>query len=176
MCFLILQSNGIAKMAQFDHLDAIDLQILGQLQNNARISNKELANFVGLSQSSCLRRVRSLEEQGAISSYNARVAPAAVGVGLQAMVSVQLRDHSRAAFNQFRSHLRSLSEVLAAYSLGGEDDFLIHVAVRDAQHLYDVTMDHLATRPEVGHMKTAVIFAHDESPGLPLLRGNQRTG
>ncbi|NCG20518.1 MAG: AsnC family transcriptional regulator [Rhodobacterales bacterium] len=163
-------------MPQFDHLDAIDLQILARLQNNARISNKELSAFVGLSPSSCLRRVRSLEVQGALRGYNASVAPAAMGVGLQAMVSVQLRDHSRQMFNEFRVHLKSLPEVLASYSLGGDDDFLIHVAVRDAQHLYDVTMDHLATRPEVGHMKTAVIFAHDDSPGLPLLRDSQKPG
>ena len=162
------QSNRIAKMSQIRDLDAIDLRILEVLQNNARTSNKELADMVGLAPSSCLRRVRSLEERGALRGYRAEIDPAALGVGLEAMVSVRLHVHSRDAFEGFAAHLRTLPEVVGHYSLGGADDFLIHVAVRDSAHLREVTLDSFAARDEVRHLETAIIFTREESR-LPIL-------
>ncbi len=156
-------------MSDFDDLDAIDLHILEVLQNNARTSNKELAQKVGLAPSSCLRRVRALEERGALLSYSAVVHPTALGIGLEAMVSVRLDVHSRDAFESFAAHLRTLPEVVRHYSLSGADDFLIHVAVRDAAHLRSVTLDSFASRDEVRHLETAVIFTRDGNP-LPILR------
>ena len=76
-------------------LDRIDRQILAALQNNARLSNKELAAVIGLAPSSCLERVRKLEESEVLRGYHADVAPAALGVKLQAMVAVRMREHSR---------------------------------------------------------------------------------
>lgn len=150
-------------------LDAIDRHILAVLQQDARTTNKELAAVVGLSQSACLRRVQALEARRVLKGYRADVDPKALGIGLQAMVSLQLKEHARAAFDAMRAHLRTLPEVVAVYSLGGADDLLVHVAVRDSDHLRDFTMDHLATRPECRHMETMLIFEH-ETAALPLLR------
>jgi len=166
------QSNRIAKMGDFDDLDAIDLHILELLQNNARTSNKELAQKVGLAPSSCLRRVRALEQRGALRNYRAEVHPGALGIGLEAMVSVRLDVHSRDAFEGFAAHLRTLPEVVGHYSLGGADDFLIHVAVRDSDHLRTLTLDSFAARDEVRHLETAVIFTRDGNR-LPILRGRR---
>ena len=150
-------------------LDAIDVRLVELLQNNARTTNKELAAKVGLSPSACLRRVRALEASGVLRGYRAEVDPRALGVGLQAMVALRLRVHARRNFDELRAHLRSLPEVVATYSLGGADDLLVHVAVRDSDHLRDLTMDDLATRPEIGHMETNLIFEHERAPGLPVL-------
>ena len=146
-------------------LDRIDDAILLALQNNARISNKELAAAVGLAPSSCLERVRRLQDRGVITGYHADVDPSALGVGLQAMVAVQLATHSRHLVEAFRAHLLMLPEILSVYHMGGENDFLVHVAVRDADHLRDLALDAFTTRAEVARMQTALVYEHVQ-PGV----------
>ncbi len=145
--------------------DRIDDAILQALQKNARISNKELAARVGLAPSSCLERVRRLTERGILTGFSARVDPSALGVGLQAFVAVQLAQHSRDLVETFRAHLLTLEEVVSVYHMGGENDFLVHVAVRDASHLRDLALDAFTTRAEVARMQTALVYEHVE-PGV----------
>ena len=147
--------------------DRIDDAILQALQNNARISNKELAAAVGLAPSSCLERVRRLQDRGVITGYHAAVEPTAVGIGLQAFVSVQLATHSRDIVETFRAHLLTLPEVLSIYHMGGENDFLVHVAVRDADQLRDLALDAFTTRAEVARMQTALVYEHVQPGVLP---------
>lgn len=148
-------------------LDRIDFAIVRALQNNGRLSNKELAARVGLAPSSCLARVRALREDGVLGETHTEVEASRVGVGLEAMVFVRLRMHERDAFESFRAHVLSLEPLVALYQLSGEDDFLAHVAVRDAAHLRQLTMDELASRPEVGRMSTALLFGAERRP-LPV--------
>jgi len=145
--------------------DRIDDSILQALQNNARISNKELAAKVGLAPSSCLERVRRLQTRGVITGYRAAVDPSALGIGLQAFVSVQLKTHSRDLVDAFRAHLLALPEVLSLYHMGGEYDYLVHVAVQDANHLRDLALDAFTTRPEVSRIQTALVYEHVQ-PGV----------
>ena len=142
------------------HFDRIDDKILAALQNNARISNKELAAEVGLAPSSCLERVRRLQRHGVLTGYRASVSPEALGVGLQAFVAVRLARHSRDLVETFRAHLLTLPEVVSVYHMGGENDFLVPVAVRDANHLRDLALDAFTTRAEVARMETAVMYEH----------------
>ena len=148
-------------------LDRTDHAILGQLQNDARLSNKELAARVGLAPSSCLERVRRLREDGVLRGFHAEIDPAALGVGIQAMVAVRIRRHSRAMNDAFRAHLLSLPEVIATAHIAGENDYMIHVAVRDVEHLRNFTLDQLTTREEVAHVETALIFEHHRRWVLP---------
>ena len=148
-------------------LDRIDDAILRSLQNDGRISNKELAAKVGLSPSSCLERVRKLYERGVITGVSAKVNPKALGIGLQAFVSVRLARHSRDIVDAFREHLKTLSEVVAIYHVAGQEDFLVHVAVRDADHLRNLTLDHFTTRAEVARLNTALVYEHVEQPIWP---------
>lgn len=141
-------------------LDRTDRLILAHLQHNARLSNKELAAKVGLSPSSCLARVRKLERQGALLGYHADVALAVQGVTLQAMVAVRLEKHVRAAITAFERHLETLSEVLAWHHVAGANDYLVHVAVRDAEHLRSFVLTAFAGRTEVSHLETNLIFSH----------------
>ncbi|HET6588490.1 MAG TPA: Lrp/AsnC ligand binding domain-containing protein, partial [Oleiagrimonas sp.] len=93
--------------------------------------------------------------------------PAAVGIGLQAMIRVQLARHSRKEVAAFDTYLGTLSEVLAFYHVAGADDFLVHVAVRDSDHLRDFALDAFTTRPEVNRIETNLIFSFQRNPGIP---------
>lgn len=139
-------------------LDPVDWRILRVLQDDASITNKELAGRVGLPTSSCHERVRRLRAQGVITAVRATVDPAAVGRGLQAFVAVQLRPHRRELVEAFSAAVLALPETLALFSVSGPEDFFLHVAVRDSEALQRLIVDHLATRPEVGHAQTHLIF------------------
>ena len=152
------------------YFDRIDDSIVRELQKNARLSNKELAAKVGLAPSSCLERVRRLQERGVLEGYRARVNPKALGVGLQAFVAVRLARHSRDAVDGFRVHLLTLAEVVSIYHTGGENDFIVHVAVRDADHLRDLALDAFTTRPEVARINTALVYEHVRPDVLPNYR------
>ncbi|MEM7052055.1 MAG: Lrp/AsnC family transcriptional regulator [Acidobacteriota bacterium] len=150
-------------------LDRIDFELLAALQKNARMTNKELAARVGLAPSTCLERVRRLQREGALRGFHAEVSPQALGIGLQAMIAVRLQRHSRDLVGSFRRHALALAEVVAVYHLTGANDFLVHVAVRDPDHLRDLALDAFTTRSEVAHIETALIFEHQRSSTLPRL-------
>ena len=151
-------------------LDRIDRLLIEALQNDARASNKELAAKVGLAPSSTLGRVRRLVELGVIRGAHADVDPEALGIGLQAMVVVRLEAHSRATVEAFHALLRGLPEVVSTWYVGGVDDFLAHVAVRDTRHLHDFLMDRITSRREVARVRTEIIFEHARRAVLPAWR------
>ena len=148
-------------------LDRIDYQIVRQLRNNARLSNKELAAIVGLAPSSCLVRVRGLQRDGILKGFHAEVNPASLGVGLQAMISIRLQRHSKSIVESFRAHTLALPEVRQWYHLAGANDFLVQVWVRDPEHLRDLIMTSFTAREEIAHIETGLIFEHTHSPDLP---------
>jgi DNA-binding Lrp family transcriptional regulator len=153
-----------------NELDRIDFEILAELQKNARLSNKELSGLVGLAPSSCLERVRQLKERGVFRGFHAEVEPAALGIEIEAMIAVRLRQHTRDHVDAFQAHALSLPEVVAIYHVAGENDFLIHVAARDTQHLREIILDAFTTREEVAHLETALVFGHRRQPALPNYR------
>ncbi|HEY3286052.1 MAG TPA: Lrp/AsnC family transcriptional regulator [Gemmatimonadaceae bacterium] len=152
--------NNIRKHPDPSLIDRIDREILAYLQHDARISNKELAAKVGLAPSSCLARVRRLEASGALLGYHAEVDPRVYGVTLEAFIAIRLEKHARTAIAAFERHLGTLQEVRGVFHVAGSNDYLVHVAVRDAEHLRDFALAAFATRPEVGHMETSLIFSH----------------
>jgi DNA-binding Lrp family transcriptional regulator len=148
-------------------LDRIDYEILALLQNNARISNKEIARQVGLAASTCLVRIRLLQNSGVINGFHAEIAPASLGVGIQAMIAVRLMRHFKADVDAFRQHALGLPEVVQLYHVAGPIDFLIHVWARDSDHLRDLAMTAFTSRKEVSHIETELIFEHIRSSELP---------
>lgn len=155
-------------MPSYAELDRTDLTILDALRKDARLSNKELAARAGLAPSSCLQRVRRLEQRGVIRGYHAEVDPGALGVGMQAMVAIRLSRHSRSLVDSFREHVLGTPEVRAIYHVAGASDFLLHVAVRDADHLRELVLGTLTVRPEVAHVETALIFELVVNRELPV--------
>jgi DNA-binding Lrp family transcriptional regulator len=147
----------------------IDFAILSALQNDARLSNKELAARVGLAPSSCLERVRRLRESRVLTGFRAQVDPRALGIAMQALVFVRLARHARRQVKAFRQHALSLPEAIGLYHVAGQHDFIVHVGVRDADHLRDLAMDAFTSRPEVARIETHLIFEHTSRPELPRL-------
>lgn len=133
------------------------------------MSNKELAAKVGLAPSSCLARVRRLERSGAISGYHAEVDPRVFGATIEAFVAIRLEKHARASIAAFERHLSTLPEARGWYHLAGANDYLVHVAVRDAEHLREFVLAAFAGRPEVAHLETNLIFSHRRTPAFGLV-------
>ena len=139
-------------------LDRTEAAILEALQQNARISNRALADRVGIAPSTCLERVRRLRGRGVIRGFHAEVDPSAVGRTIQALIAVRLRVHSRETIDAFYRHVTELPDSLAVYHVGGADDYLIHVAVLDTAALRELVVEDFTARPEVAHVETRLIF------------------
>lgn len=155
-------------MTPHEHaLDRIDYELVALLQEDARLSNKELAARVGVAASTCHARVQKLIDAGVLRGFHADVDPSAVGVGLQAIVFVQLESHGGSRTEALRDDLLEQSEVLQLFHVGGSQDLLLHVAVRDTEHLRTLVMDRITTRAEVRHIETSILFEHHTSPLRP---------
>jgi DNA-binding Lrp family transcriptional regulator len=150
-------------------LDRTDRALVRALQKNARVSNKALAEEVGLAPSTCLERVRSLRARGVIRGFHAEVDAGALGRDVQALIAARIRPHSRPVVDAFWKHVLALPETLAIFHVSGADDFLVHVAVRDTAALRDFVLDRLTIRPEVSHLETHLIFAQERKDALEPL-------
>ena len=139
-------------------MDELDSAIIRLLQTDARLSNRELARQLGIAPSTCLERVRALTRRGVIRGYHADIDPAALNRGVQAMVAVQVRPSSRDVINTFKAAMIKFPQVLSIFVLTGGDDFMLHVAVQDLDHLHGFVLDVLGKRPEVAGFRTSVIF------------------
>ncbi|WGD37137.1 Lrp/AsnC family transcriptional regulator [Lysinibacter sp. HNR] len=141
-------------------LDKIDMSIVGLLQGNGRMSNNELAQKVGIAASTCISRVRSLIDRGVIMGFSAQVDPARFGLTLQVLVSVTIRSGARQRIAEFSQELRELPEVLQVFFLGGVEDFIVHLAVRDADHVREFVVENLSAHPAVATTRTSMVFEH----------------
>lgn len=147
------------------HLDRTDRAILRVLADDARVSNKELADRVGVAQSTCLARVRALRESGVIRGYHADIDPRALGQDLQAMIAIRLQPHARGAMGEFVRALSSRPEVLEVYFVAGANDFLVHVATTSTDELRRFVGDHLNRDPAIAGTETNLIFEHTRAAG-----------
>jgi DNA-binding Lrp family transcriptional regulator len=139
-------------------LDRLDRKILSELQKDGRLTVTELADRVGLSLSPCHRRVRSLEESGAIQGYRAQLDPAILGLNFSAVVFATLREGDRAAVAAFETALIDIPQIVEAQRLFGEPDYLLHVVARDLpafQALYDESLSGL---PNVQRLTSTLVM------------------
>ena len=150
-------------------LDAVDWEILGVLQDDARTSNRDLAAAVHVSPSTSSERVRGLRESGVIRGYHAAIAFDALGRHVQAMTSVTIRPPTRQIIEAFRNWVSDLPEIVDVFVVSGASDFLLHVAVPDTDALYAFVIDRLTERPEVADVNTSVIYEHIRRPVLEAL-------
>lgn len=146
--------------SRFDGLDGIDRSILRELQRDGRLSNAQLAARVGIAESTCHKRTRALVASGAIVRFHAEVDPAALGLHLEALIAIRLQGHARGDLRAFQRWLEALPGARRVYFLSGDRDFLVHVAVRDAQALRELVADTISVREEVAATNTSVIFDH----------------
>ena len=136
-------------------LDAIDIRILSELQQDGGLSNVELARRVNLSQSPCLMRVRALEKQGVIRQYVALADPQALGLGLNVFISISLKEQSKAALADFESRIAEHDEVMECYLMTGDSDYLIRVAVANMAALERFILDQLTPIPGVEKIRSS---------------------
>jgi DNA-binding Lrp family transcriptional regulator len=152
-------------MNENGELDSVDRALLRELQNDARQTNKDLAQKIAVAPSTCLERVRELRARGVITGFRAEVDPAAIGRPMEAILSIQQRGSHGAATERLLSETPTLPETVRVMALTGTTDFIIHVAVRDMSHLRDVVWG-LIEWPEVGRIQSSLVFARAEGPGL----------
>lgn len=139
----------------FHKISAVDAKILHRLQNNARISNVDLARAVGLSPSPCLRRVRALEDSGLIRSYATLLEPAALGLDVSVFVRVSLEKQVEKALERFETAVMKRSEVMECYLMTGDSDYLLRVVVPDIESFERFLLDHLTRIPGVASIKSS---------------------
>ena len=148
-------------------LDDIDQQILGLLQQNARISNADIAREVGMAPSATLERVRKLEERGVVQGYEARLDPASLGRGLTAFIFV--RSHEMRAGKGAAQTLAALDEVQEVHHVAGEDCFLVKVRAADTHDLHRLIRDRIGVIPQVTSTRTTIVLETvKETLKLPL--------
>ncbi|WP_190232855.1 Lrp/AsnC family transcriptional regulator [Streptomyces avicenniae] len=152
-------------------VDPIDSAILGHLQRDARLTNRELARLVGVAPSTCLERVRNLRARGVITGYHAAVEPRALGRTLQALVFARLRPLSREVITSFESYLSELPEVVSVLVVSGDEDFVVHVAVPDIEHLHGFLMDRFSARREVVSFRSSMIYRQTATRTLVPMEG-----
>lgn len=130
-------------------MDEIDRAIIVELQRNARLSNIELADRVGLTASPCLRRVKQLEASGVIRGYTALIAPDAIGRSYEPLVWVTLSKVTRESLSEFENAVQAVDDVVEAMRMMGQPDYLLRIATANADSFEALYMDHLASLPHV---------------------------
>jgi len=136
-------------------LDEIDLRILHHMQEDARLSNVELADRVGLSPSPCLRRVRRLEEEGVISGYMTFVDQTKVGLPVSVFVSVALKEQSEMALEEFERAIDALPEVMECYLMTGTSDYLLRVVTKDLSDYERFLKHNLTCIPAIASIQSS---------------------
>lgn len=136
-------------------LDATDWRILARLQDEARVTNVELAKAVNLSPSPCLNRVRALEESGVVSRYVTLLDPLKLGLTVSVFIQVSLEKQMRNALDVFESSVLARDEVMECYLMTGDADYLLRVVVPDVQSLERFIVDYLAKIPGVASIKSS---------------------
>ena len=137
------------------NLDATDWKILAWLQDDARLSNVELAKAVNLSPSPCLARVRRLEEAGLISRYVSLLDALALGLTVSVFIQVRLERQVEKALETFERAIAERPEVMECYLMTGDSDYMLRVMVADVQALERFIVDFLAKIPGVGNLKSS---------------------
>jgi len=149
--------------------DRIDRHILSLLQENGRITNVELAERVGLTAPPCLRRVRALEEAGAIRGYHAELDGGKLGYPITVFAMVSLRSQAEHDLAAFETRAAAIPEVRECHMLNGEIDFILKIVASDLKSFQDILTTHLTPAPNVASVKTSLtIRTTKEESGIPM--------
>ncbi|WP_434812413.1 Lrp/AsnC family transcriptional regulator [Microbacterium sp. bgisy189] len=153
-------------------LDDLDLRLLSALVRGPRRSNAALAADLGIPESTCAYRLRSLRTRGVLTGVRMGIDPAALGLPLQAVIRVRLGRHTEAGVDALFDALVRTPGVIEVFHVAGADDFLVHVAVEDAVALRDVVLEHITVHEVVLTTETHLVFERREGVGpLPRVIG-----
>src|SRR5262252_640553 len=159
----------IINFMRYPCMDEFDIKLLNALQEDGRLTNNELADRIGLSASQCSRRRAALEESGVIESYHAVLAPAAVGLDVLVFVQVGLATHSPDSAQAFAKLIDGIEEVQEAFSLTGDADYLVKIAVPDLKALSHILGNVFLPHRSVAHVHSYVVLDRvKQTTRLPL--------
>jgi Lrp/AsnC family leucine-responsive transcriptional regulator len=151
------------------NLDTFDRAILNHLQKDGRMSNVDLANAVSLSESACLRRVRSLEEDGLIEGYVALLDQNKAGLSGDVFVHIGLHREEQSELAAFEAAVQNIPEVMECYLMTGEFDYLLRVVVSDMADFERLHKESLTRLPGVARVDSSVaIRTVRKTTELPL--------
>ena len=151
------------------NIDIFDKKLLSILQNNGRISNVELAEAVNLSESACLRRVRSLEERGLIDRYVALLDHKRVGLTDTVFVHIVLKRKEKSELEAFENAVKNIPEILECYLMTGEFDYLLHIVVANMADFERLHNDSLTQLPGVSRVNSSfAIRTVQKTSELPI--------
>jgi DNA-binding Lrp family transcriptional regulator len=149
--------------------DRIDRQIMALLQDDGRMTNVELAERVGLTAPPCLRRVRALEEEGAIIGYHAALDSGRLGYPITVFAMVSLKSQAEADLSAFENYVATLPEVRECHMLNGEIDFILKIVATDLRAFQELLTTQLTPAPNVSHVKTSLTIRTSKAkPGIPV--------
>lgn len=152
------------------HLDRYDRQILVLLQAEGRISNQDLADRISLSPSSCLRRVRTLEEAGLITGYRALLDAKKLGLALMALIHISMDRHTPERFAHFDAEVAAIPEVLECLLITGQDaDYQLKVVVADMDAYQDLLLNRVTRIAGVTGVRSSFVLRRViDNTALPL--------
>ncbi len=154
-------------ISQQTKLDALDYSILAHLVENARLSNVELAELVGLSPSACSRRIAILQASGVIDGYEARLNVGKLGGQVTVLVSISLKGQSETDLHNFEQAVTAIPNVIVCYLMSGAADYLLRVVARDMADFARLHSQHLSRLPGVDRINSN--FALREVVNRPYL-------
>ncbi|WP_293912921.1 Lrp/AsnC family transcriptional regulator [Deinococcus sp.] len=151
-------------------LDATDRAILQALQRGGNLPNTELADELGLTPSTCLRRVKRLEDSGLIAGYVMLLDPDLAGIGATVYVSIKLKNQLNASVTEFEQEILDIPEVLECHLVLGQTDYILKLAVRDLEHYRELMLGRLTQIPSVATIESMMSLKRVKSTTvLPLL-------
>ena len=154
-------------------IDEVDLKILALLQENARVTQADIAKSVGLAPSAVLERMRKLEAKGVIRGYIAAIDPHVAELPLLAFVSVRTSEYGPE--QPSAQALAAIPEVLEVHHVAGDDCYLLKIRARDAEHLGQLLRQQIAAVPHVTSTRTTIVLGTSkETMRIPLDRSTER--
>jgi Lrp/AsnC family leucine-responsive transcriptional regulator len=139
-------------------LDKTDLIILNLLQQNARVTVKEIAEKVHLSTTPVHERIKRLENTGVIKQYAALVDHSKVKKGLMVICYVSLKEHSKTAGTKFIKMIHALPEIIECYNISGEFDFMLKVVAENMDTYYDFHVNKLSQSENIGNVQSVFVM------------------
>ncbi|WP_299981908.1 Lrp/AsnC family transcriptional regulator [uncultured Ruegeria sp.] len=148
------------------NLDQIDTRLLKELQKDATLSQRELADRIGLSQNACWRRLKSLHDEGVLQGSTAQIAREKLGLNLVVFVMLRTRHHSAEWLQAFRRHVLTIPEVVDFHRIGGDYDYQLKVVTQDMTS-YDKVYQRLIEKVELDSV-TSYFAMEAIAEGRPL--------
>ncbi|AZQ65519.1 Lrp/AsnC family transcriptional regulator [Flammeovirga pectinis] len=145
-----------------DELDSKDIQILNLLLNNARLSNKEIAAKIEIAQSSTHDRIKKLTQKGYLKGAIAQIDHKMLGLNIEVILEIKLNKQHRSIIEDFRLQVSQLTGVLQLFHMAGDNDFILHVAVKDSDELRSFILDKLSTLEYIHSTQTTMVLQNEK--------------